>query len=900
MSLVVNCPCGKVLRVKAELSGRRIKCPACQQILAVPSVVEEPAEPVPLLPRQRSAAAGRSGPVWPFVAIPAGVLAAVGIAVLLVVNSGKRDRAAQPPVEQAALAPVPVEAIEPAVEAKPAAKPAPPPTPAIVCLKPADPEASDLLRREDIPPYELFASGRGDPSRAPRQLVAILGDSRLKHWAGVVPMSFSTDGKTLATGGQDETAMIWNLATGKMIRSIHVPSAFLGVSVALSPDGQTVATAASNFGTLTLWDTATGREGVTLKTSRLGVLDRFGTIAFSPDGKLVAAGGSRQSFRFAKRGRFDVMFARFESIVALWNARTGRLLREMPPENQRIVADCFFSQDGKVLIAHSQGLGVNEIDRFGGTGSAPVIDETVQGWDAKTGEETLNKKIIGTTYLTGVDLIYAFSPQKSMALVSREAFSLVYPAQKNQGRSDPPVRVKEKEQWVIVDLATGLERARLDADPDFKSFPHRCAISPNGTTLCLWTEHPEGLRFWDIATGAQRRPKEKLHARGVTGIRYSPDGNKLVLFDAYNGPAVRIWDVAGEKELLPLGRFRGGTDSVSFSPDGAVLAIGVEDGVMIWDIATRTEARFLDGYGRPIAFSPDGRMLALEKDGKVRLCEVATGRERMVFENSPPPAGKDQAGNNPSTQGGFRMLDPAWGAKKNEDGNNPSAVAFSPDGQAIALGYHTGALEVRDTATGKVRQSYRGIAKWATSVAFSPDGRWLAAAGFESKFRPLSETAPEDVKALIRSDVTTNDTVKVWDVATGQIARILPGVPGPVSFSPGGTTLATGAFRDGSSDKLPLWDASTGKLRLLIQPHKSSDTSWASGAVFSPDGTTIAIWSGDGTVRLWDATTGAAREEITLCYPRGRIQQVAFSPTGRYLATANGNGTVYILRVDGK
>jgi len=861
-----------VLRVKAELSGRRIKCPACQQVVLVPSLAEEPAEPKPLLPRRRSPAAGRSGPVWPFVAVPAGILAAVVVVVLLVLNSGKRERVT-PLVEPAAPIAAPPRAIEPVVEAQPAAKLASQPTPAIVRLKPTDLEASDRLRREDIPPYELFAAGRGDPSQAPAHLVAIIGDSRLKHWAGVRSVAFNKDGRTLVTAGIDETSMIWELDTGKMRRSrsiqVNPPFPIATNCVALSPDGQTVALATDVYkpSAIELWDTATGLERQTqnVVAGLLTTFESFWSVAFSPDGKLVASAGSRTELRQPRRGpdgRVEQLKWKGDTAVTLWNAKTGRLVREMPRRKLFVVADCCFSDDGNTLLAHLVSV------------DARIVVDTVEQWDVKTGKVILSKEVARQEITSDPSQSPLSWISRSRAFMIREAQSLVCRDKKTPG----------KVRWIIFDLATGRERT-LDLIPDV-DFPRQVpdgflsdllGLSPDGKTLCLWSRYPKGLLFRNVATGSIHRPKEKLQDRDLSVVgkgAYSPDGKKLALF---NGAGLIVWDVAGEKELLPRGRFRAGIGSVRFSPDGALLATSVADGLLLWDLAARTEPRLFDGYSfgyghGQIEFSPDGRAIALVKDGKVRLCELATGRERMVFENSPPPPGKDRV---------------------RED---PSALAFSPDGQAIALGYHNGALEVRDTVTGRVRQTYRGIAYWVTSVAFSPDGNRLAAAGEESKSRLLSESAPEDAKAFIHTTAGTNKTVKVWDVATGQIVRIIPGPIGPVAFSPDGQTLVTGGFDDGYREKIPLWDVATGKLRLVLQGHKRHGFS----AAFSPNGKTIATWCDDGTVRLWDAATGAAREVITLCHRGGVISQVAFSPTGRYLATANGNGTVYILHVEDK
>jgi len=135
-------------------------------------------------------------------------------------------------------------------------------------------------------------------------------------------------------------------------------------------------------------------------------------------------------------------------------------------------------------------------------------------------------------------------------------------------------------------------------------------------------------------------------------------------------------------------------------------------------------------------------------------------------------------------------------------------------------------------------------------------------------------------------------------------------VEGPVAFSPDGKALSTGVFDTGGAFdyQIPIWEVATGRLSLWPNRHRLTllpnrhETSLVSAAL-SPNGRTLATWSGhsqgDGTLRLWDIGTGAERGEfIRLCHPGGEIRQVAFSPTGRYLATANGNGTVYILKVE--
>src|SRR5262249_53605126 len=245
-----------------------------------------------------------------------------------------------------------------------------------------------------------------------------------------------------------------------------------------------------------------------------------------------------------------------------------------------------------------------------------------------------------------------------------------------------------------------------------------------------------------------------------------------------------------------------------------------------------------------------------------------------------------------------------------------NGVAFSPDGQRLASASgetnKRGEVKVWEAASGKLLFPFPGQAlpNAVVHLAFSPDGRRLASGSVDNTVKVWDLTTGQEIHSFsghmepILNVTFTPDgrrlisagrdrVVNVWDLGVadqGELAplRTLPKFslsPWCMALSPDGTRLAIGGpTADGN---VRVYDLTTGALLQILK----GDIRVVSVA-FSPDGQRLASAGHDSIVRLWDTTTG--QEVLSLRGHLDLVGRVLFSPDGQCLASASADGTVRV------
>ncbi len=684
------------------------------------------------------------------------------------------------------------------------------------------------------------------------------GGSPFRHADRVTGMSYSPDGRRLATSSRDGTVKVWNLDNGRELLTYRGhqsgdddPTNVLKVpNVAFSPDGKSVASSGGKL--IHLWDAATGKLAQTLK----GHTASARGLAFTPDGKTLVTGGDDRK-------------------VIVWDVATGATKYSFPEQTNRVEA-----------VAVSAGKGASR--------TLATVNASGELLIYPLGDE-VKPQLLGLAVADGV-------------VGAAGAFGVAFVGETGNVLTvggDPRVR-----------LTTGPE---VDAAVAGVGTAARFYAGHAGPVTCL-AATPDGTRFVTGGTDRTARVCETATGKslaaftsaalptagetrevGVSAVAISPDGASIVVGTVEG--LLQLWPLASDDESRQQADATDSLWNVAVSPDGKSYAtVGADKVARLYDAATGKLVKSLAGHTAAVpalAYVSDSVLATASGDRLVKLWDTATGKATdLTGHTSAVLAVTSHAASGRVFSGGVDKTVRAWDAAGKPlwtwTANSPvTALAARPDGKRLAVGTADGTLTILTApATGDPLRIGSVVAHTSGvgAAAFHPDGTRLLTCGGDGLAKLWAApdaTAPTPL-ARLEPAAGAARALGFGTPPVGSAPAVAP-APGAVSplsavaFSPDGKLFALG----GADAAVRLW--STAGLAEVRAFRGHAD--WVTGVAFSADGRTLLSTSVDKTLRRFDiprADTSANAGHT------GAVQSVAVSPKGLLLATAGRDRAVKI------
>ena len=522
-------------------------------------------------------------------------------------------------------------------------------------------------------------------------------------------IAYAPDGKTVVTASTDGTLRLWDVATASLVHKERPGRSSLP-AIAFSPDASShlLAIAGEDAVSVSLWDVANRRH---VRKIAIDGIQRATSLAFSPDGTILVTGLSAP-----------------ECEVRLWRAGDGTLLgRIMRPGET--VYHLAFSPDGKVLAAngHSGRLVLMDVatrkerDSLAGvrladgplafspdgrTLAATGGEHVLHFWDVATGED----RLATPEAHSGPVAAFAFLDD-GRTLISGSDDRTVRFWDLATGR---PSKVLSQDGWVRS-LSLSADGSLLAADSTY----------PGWGKVHLWNLRTgERLHVWSI-DGA----KPGLFLRGVTlsgdgsSVIAAVGDGSLRRWDVSTGQERPIAQPKRKEQALPAARrgpVQNDVERAFFSRDGRSVALIGQGSLHVVDLASgdlRFEASL--AMSRAGDFAPDGRSLAIVREGRGKEIKLADGRVRGDSSTAPSTIVWLD-----SRTGHVRR-------EIEVPESRVECLAFSPDGQAIAAGtsfqWKRGIIRIFRLRDKQEIQTIETPTPWIVALAFTPDGKQLVA-----------------------------------------------------------------------------------------------------------------------------------------------------------------------------
>lgn len=622
--------------------------------------------------------------------------------------------------------------------------------------------------------FELWPNSISAPSESLFRPELIL---QRGHSLGVNCAAFAPHGDWLASGGSDNSIVLWQTKSGRQLRALNAHTGFVR-SLAISTDGQFLASG-SNDRTIKIWNVAEGRALFTLN----GHEGPVEGLAFSRDGRWLASGSSDKTIKIwdlssrkeiqslnrrtagvsvlSFNGKNELLAAAEGNVIRLWDTNKWREIQTLRRNTAPITALSFSddnewfasaSADGAVLLWHSNWEREQFALKSNTSGVAALLfarDGLLLVAHADGGVDTWN-------YTSGTKR-FSIDGDQEGAKTSFASFS------PNGARL---VSTSGGRELYLRNVADGKTERLLQNQ---STAINAVAFSRDGRWFAS-AAADAAIRLWEVSTGREL-PRLTGHSGYATAIAFSPDSRRLA--SASISGEIKIWDVTANQLAFDLPSRTTNINQLAFSPDSKFLAtVGMDQTLQIWDL-DRKQSRVLSGHTEEITsvvFVDDKRLISGGRDKTIRMWDLQTGGVTVSFDNlgaevnalAVSSDGKILvAGNADNTLRLWQV--PNQTPLKTLTGHRAgvTTVAFSPDNKTLASGSSDHNVMLWDLESSSAPRRLAGSSETVTSVTFSADSKWLLA-GNDDGGTVLWDRATGDMRATIVSVPGADD----WLVAT--------------------------------------------------------------------------------------------------------------------------------------
>jgi len=616
------------------------------------------------------------------------------------------------------------------------------------------------------------------------------------HELAVMAVAVSPDSNYVATASKDKSAKLWEVQTGREVRSFLGHGATV-TCVEFSPDGKTLLTG-SNDKTIKLWSVETGKELVSIET-----IDFITDVAIDPQMRFFVHVGFNQT----GYGDTAVVYD-FKSQKALAK------IRVTPDQGLGSGVDIAISPDGKWIAFGQDNRTVDlyqtmtwkHANKFafeegwcGGCGTRVAFSSDSKKMYLASHNGPVRKfdltdfKMLKEYEKSPQDLTgFAISPDGKKLARSTEKDVVVWDESSGQVAGTFPA----EEQGDFHEISFTLDGKKLlVASDNNTAFTWSIPDNKKVTTLTGFLNQRDrgGLNYdpnfyWESHIAKYVRFKNTLMLSG--------DGKSLI--KGKFGTKVKRWDIATGKGIMEYVGHKKAVLCYDLSRDGKKLLTGGGDGkIMLWNLETGDSLKVIQSYREPIFdihFSRDEtKVVSSSWDATMKIHDMETGKVLTYFDL---------------------------------ENNSAYSILFHPTDLYVFTARLDNTLQLWETDTRKEVRNFVGHTDVISAIRLSRDQKMLLSSGWDG-------------------------SVRLWDVGTGLMSKKFIGHAGAVHiaiFSPDERLV----YSAGADRKIRAWDIGTSKVVSTFDGHKAEVTS----LLFSPDNKMLISHSVDGVTKFWDLTTG--------------------------------------------